>query len=115
MNLENRSVTICATSNYGYDGQWYNWCLVEWIDQNEEHNTYPGKILGFFKMHDLVYAVIQLSSNPLTMEQSTDEFVCKFVLKHDKPMKVVKLETISSTLCVFNITLVHVCVLPTRK
>jgi hypothetical protein len=64
-------------------------------------HTYPGQILGFVKMDDSVYAVIHLSSDPITMAQLTDDFVSKFVLKQDQSMKVVKLETINSTLCVF--------------
>jgi hypothetical protein len=119
MNLENRSVIFHATSNYGDDGKWRNWCLVEWIDQNEEHNTYPGKILGFFKMDDLVHAVIQLSSDPITIEQLTDEFVCNFFLEQDQPIELVEIETISSTLCVFKNyggpLNSYICVLPKRK
>ncbi len=60
MNLENRNVTFCSTCNFGDDGDWYYWCLVEWIDDNEEKNTYPGKILGFFTVEGSVV----LYSNP---------------------------------------------------
>jgi hypothetical protein len=116
MNLENISVTFCATSNYGDDGQWCDWCLVEWIDHNEEQNTYPGNILGFFKIDDLVYTLIQPSSEPITMEQLSDELVCKFVLEQDRSTEVVELEIISSTLCVFKNYCGHLhfyfCVLP---
>ncbi len=58
MTLENRNVTFCSTCNFGDDGEWYNWCLVEWIDDDEERNTYPGKILGFFTMEGSVYDVL---------------------------------------------------------
>ena len=30
--LDDWKVTLCATSKYGLDGQWYNWCLVAWQD-----------------------------------------------------------------------------------
>jgi hypothetical protein len=36
----------------------YDWCLVKWVDNDEQHDTCPGKILGFFSIHNLVYAVI---------------------------------------------------------
>ncbi len=52
-------------------------------------------------MDDSVYAAIQSSSDPITMKQSTDEWVCKFVLKQDQSMEVVEIETISSTLFVW--------------
>jgi hypothetical protein len=48
--FENTSVTLYGTSNYGDNGKRYNWILVEWINHNEERNTYPGKIPGFFIM-----------------------------------------------------------------
>jgi hypothetical protein len=69
MILKQRPVIFHATSDFGDDGSWYNWCLVEWVDNNKQHNTYPGKILGFFSIHNLVYAVIQSSSDPITMDQ----------------------------------------------
>jgi hypothetical protein len=101
MYLENTSVTFCATSNYGDDGQWYNWCLVEWVDQNEERNTYQGIILGLLMMQNSVYAVTQSSSDPISIKQLTDEFICSLVLNDDTQIEVVEIETISSTLCVF--------------
>ncbi len=46
-NINTKDATLQATSNYGNDGQWYDWCLVEWVDHNEQCNTYPGKFLDF--------------------------------------------------------------------
>jgi hypothetical protein len=95
MNLENKNVTFCSTCNFGEDGDWYDWCLVEWIDDNEERNTYPGKILGFFTIEGSVYAVLQSSCDPISMEQSEHShisfvFVCcssKFVICDLQPLR----------------------------
>jgi hypothetical protein len=91
--LENRCVTFCSTCNFGDDGYWYNWCLIEWVDNNEVRNTYTGKILGYFMMNDCVYAVIQVLSDPITMEQLIDQSICSFVL--DDKAEVVYVETIN--------------------
>jgi hypothetical protein len=74
---------------------------VEWVDKNEQHNTYPGQILGFFSIHNLVYAVIQSSSDPITMEKLCENFICNFVVEDDQQMVVVEIETISNPLCVY--------------
>ncbi len=81
--------------------------------------TYPAKILGFFNIQTSVYAVIQSSSDPITMEQLIENFICKFVLEDDQQTIVVEIETISNTLCVFKnyggpLNL-YFCVLPKRK
>jgi hypothetical protein len=119
INLENRNVTFYSTCNFGDDGDWYDWCLLEWIDDNEERNTYPGKILGFFTMEGSVYAVLQSSSNPISMEQLTDEFICSFVMDDHQPTDVAEVETISSALCVFKNyggpLHSYFCALPQRK
>jgi hypothetical protein len=120
MMHENRNVTFCSTCNFGDDGEWYDWCLVEWIDDDEESNTYPGKILGFFKMEGSVYAVLQSSpSNSISMEQLTDEFICSFVIEDHQPTEVVEVESISSVLCVFKNnggpSHSYFCALPQRK
>jgi hypothetical protein len=47
MILEQKPVIFHATSDFGDGGSWYDWCLVEWVDNDEQHNTYPGKILDF--------------------------------------------------------------------
>ncbi len=69
MILEQRPVIFHATLDFGDDKSWYDWCFVEWVDNNKQYNTYPGKILGFFNIHNWVYAVIQSSSDPITMDQ----------------------------------------------
>jgi hypothetical protein len=69
MILEQRPVIFHAKLDFGDDGSCYNWCLVEWVDNNKQYNTYPGKILGFFSIRNSVYAVIQSSSDPITMDQ----------------------------------------------
>ena len=119
MYLENRYVTFCSTCNFGDDGYWYNWCSIEWVDDNEVRNPYPVKILGYFTMNDCVYPVIQLSGDPITMEQSTDQFIRSFVLDDNQKTEVVDVETISSALCVFKNyggpLQSYFCVLPKRK
>jgi len=119
MFVEQRHVLFHATLDFGDDGSWYNWCLVEWVNNNEQHNTYPGKILGFFSIKTSVYAVIQSSSDPITMEQLIDNFICKFELADEQQPVVVEIETISNALCVFKnyggpLNL-YFCVLPKRK
>ncbi len=101
MILEQRPVIFHATSDFGDDGSWYDWCLVKWADNDEQHNTYPGKILGFSSIHNLVYAVIQSSSDPITMEQLCENFICNFVVEDDQQMEVGEIETISNPLCVY--------------
>jgi len=100
MILEQRPVIFHATLDFGDDGSWYDWCLVEWVDNNKQHNTYPGKILGFFSIHNLVYVVIQSSSDRITMEQLCENFICNFVVEDNQQRVVVEIETISNH-CVF--------------
>ncbi len=71
MIVEQRHVLFHATSEFEDDGSWYNWCLVEWVDNEEQWMTYHAKILGFFNIQTSVYVVIQSSSEPITMEQLT--------------------------------------------
>ncbi len=52
-------------------------------------------------MEGSVYAVLQSSSNPISMEQLTDEFIHSFVIDNHQPTEVVEVESISSALCVF--------------
>jgi hypothetical protein len=119
MFLEQRPVIYHATSDLGDDGSWHNWRLVEWVNNDNQHNTYPGKILGFFSIHNLLYAVIQSSSDPITMEQLSKNFICNFVVEDDQQMVVVEIETISNLLCVFKNcggpSNFYFCVLPKRK
>jgi hypothetical protein len=121
MILEQRPVIFHATLDFGDDRSWDNWCLVEWGDNEKQHNTYPGKILGFFSIHNSVYAVIQTSSDPITMEQLSENFTCNFAveIEEDQQTVVVEIETISNPLCVFKNysgpSNSYFCVLPNRK
>jgi hypothetical protein len=101
MILEQRPVIFHATLDFGDDGSWYYWCLVKWVDNDDQHNTYPGKILGFFSIHNSVYVVIQSSSDPITMEQLSENCICNFVVEDNQQTVVVEIETISNPLCVF--------------
>ncbi len=69
-------------------------------------------------MNERVYAVIQSSSDPIAMEQLTDQFICSFVLDDNQQMEAVDVETISSALCVFKNyggpSHSYFCVLPKR-
>jgi hypothetical protein len=100
MILEQKPVIFHATLDLGDDRSWYDWCLVEWVDNNKQHNIYPSKILGFFSIHNLVYAVIQSSSDPITMDKLCENFICNFVVEDNQQTVVVEIETIS-TRCVF--------------
>ena len=119
MILEQRPVILHATLDFGDDGSWYDWCLVEWVDNNKQHNTYPGKILGFFSIHNLVYAVMQSSSDPITMDKLCENFICNFVVEDDQQTVIVEIEKISNPLCVFKNyggpLNSYFCVLPKRK
>jgi hypothetical protein len=119
MILEQRPAIFHATLNFGDDRSWYDWCLVKWVDNDEQHETYPGKILGFFSIHYSVYAVIQSSSDPITLEQLYENFVCNFVVEDDQQTVVVEIETISNPLCVFKnyggASNFYFCVCPKRK
>jgi hypothetical protein len=84
MFLEQRPVIFHATSDFGDDGSWYDWCLVEWVDNDDQRNTYPGNTLGFFSIHNSVYAVIQSSSDPITTEQLSENFICDFVVEDNQ-------------------------------
>ncbi len=58
------------------------------------------RFLGFFSIHNLVYGVIQSSSDPITMEQLCENFICNFVVEDNQQTVVVEIETISNPLCV---------------
>ncbi len=89
------------------------------MDNNKQYNTHPGKILGFFSIHNSLYAVIQSSSDPTTMDQLCENFICNFVVEDDQQTVVVEIETISNPLCVYKNysgpSNSYFCVLPKRK
>jgi hypothetical protein len=45
MYLENRYVTFSSTCNFGDDGYWYDWCLIEGVNNNEVRKHILGKFL----------------------------------------------------------------------
>jgi hypothetical protein len=100
MILEQRPVIFHATLGFRNDGSWYDWCLVKWVNNDKQHNAYPGKILGFVSIHNLVYGAIQSSSDLITMEQLSEIFICNFVAEDNQQTAVVEIETISN--CVFS-------------
>jgi hypothetical protein len=58
------------------------------------------RFLDFFSIHNSVYVVIQSSSDPITMEQLSENFTCNFVVEDSQQMVVVEVETIRNLLCV---------------
>jgi hypothetical protein len=45
LQLDGRDKIFHATSSYGNDGEWYDWCLVQWHGYDE---SYAAHILVFF-------------------------------------------------------------------
>jgi hypothetical protein len=76
-------------------------------------------ILGFIQVEMKYYAVVQLSNDAMSMEQMTEDFVCKFALQPNTPTSVVEIESISNSLLVFKnyggSTSEYFCTLPQRK
>jgi hypothetical protein len=50
LHIDEREEIFRCTSKYSGDGQWYDWCLVEWVDLSNISQTYPGLILGFIQV-----------------------------------------------------------------
>jgi hypothetical protein len=119
MQVDKRDEILRCNSNYSHDGQWYDWCLIEWVDSNNTSQTYPGLILGFIQVNMKIYAVVQSTNDAMTLEKLTKEFVCKFSLQPNTPTSVVEIETISNPLLVFKnyggSTSEYFCVHPQRK
>ena len=59
MRVDERDEIFRCNSNYSHDEQWYDWCLIEWVDSNNSSQTYPGLILGFIQVNMKNYAVVQ--------------------------------------------------------
>ena len=119
MRVDERDDMFRCSSNYSHDGQWYDWCLIEWVDSNNTSQTYPGLILGFIQVVTKHYAVVQSSNHVMTIKKLTEYFVCKFSLPPNTPTSVVEIESISNPLLVFKnydgSTSEYFCVLPQRK
>jgi hypothetical protein len=80
LRIDERDEIFRCTSKYSRDGQWYDWCLIEWVNAALISLTYPGLILGFIQVEEKYCAVVQLSNDPISMEKMTQEFICKFNL-----------------------------------
>jgi hypothetical protein len=119
MRVDERDEIFRCNYNYSRDGQWYDWCLIEWVDSNNSSQTYPGLILGFIQVNMKNYAVVQSTNDVINMEKLTKEFVCKFSLQPNTPTSVVDIETISNPLLVFKnyggSMSEYFCILPQRK
>jgi hypothetical protein len=50
LHLDKREEMFRCTSIYSQDGQWYDWCLVEWVNTKNISQTYPGLILRFIQV-----------------------------------------------------------------
>ncbi len=101
-------------ASFGDKGQqWYDWCLVNWTE-NDEEQMYPAKILGFVNMDptgieleymDSIHVVVQSSKDIVSMETLTTEFVSKFTLppknQIDNSSYLVSISSTAHPLCVF--------------
>ena len=91
MRVDERDEMFRCRSNYSHDGQWYDWCLIEWVDSNNTSQTYPGLILGFIQVVTKHYAVVQSSNHVMTIKKLMEYFVCKFSLPPNTPTSVVEI------------------------
>lgn len=131
LDLDGRPEIFRAVSNYGDDGEWYDWCLIEWEDHEE---TYPGHILGFFEYYapgihstnyrgTLVFAVVQSSesTSPMSMNRMSKDFISKFQMPEDLDefTYCIPIDSIVNPLCVFKNfggqNREYFCALPQRK
>ena len=101
LNIGEREEIFRCTSKFAQDGEWYDWCLIEWEITPGVVDTYPALILGFIEMGGKELVVIQSSNNPMTIEMMTEEFICKFTMDPNTPTSVVEIQSISNPLCVF--------------
>ena len=119
LHIDKREEIFRCTSKYSGDGQWYDWCIVEWVDLSNISQTYPGLKFGFINDGMKYCAVIQTSNDPMSMEKMTQDFICKFKLPSNTPTSVVEIESISNPLCVFKnyggSKTEYFCALPERK
>jgi len=80
---------------YHKDGPWYDWILVEYLYDTQSTSIYfPGHILGFVKLnktslsnlgfsHKTLYAVVQSSTEELSMSDIESHFISRFKLRCD--------------------------------
>ena len=123
LKLEGREEIFRATCNFGNDGEWYDWCLIQWDGYDE---PYPARILGFFILSGndtSVMAVVQSSpaSSPMSMERMQRDFISKIQMPEDldECTYAVPIESIVNPLCVFKNhggpNREYFCTLPQRK
>jgi hypothetical protein len=101
LHLDDRDKIFRCTSKYAQDGQWYDWCLVEWENSTNVIQTYPELVLGFIQVGMKDCAIVQSSNDPISIEKMLNDFICKFTMPPNTPTSVIKIESISSPLCVF--------------
>lgn len=91
--LDGRLEIFRAVASYMDDGHWYDWCLVQW-NVNGVHETYPGRILGFYNLDhhtgscqnlmESIHVVVESSCVALSMETLSQSFIHKFKMPtHD--------------------------------
>jgi hypothetical protein len=131
LELDGRPEIFCVTSNYGDDGEWYDWCLIEWEDHEE---TYPGHILGIFEYYvfgihsknyrgTLAFAIVQSSqsTSPMSMNRMSKDFISKFHMPEDLDefTYCVPIDSIVNPLCVYKnfggLVQDYFCTLPQQK
>ncbi len=54
LHIDEREEIFRRTLKYSGDGQWYDWCLVKWVDLSKISQTYPGLILGFIQVDEIL-------------------------------------------------------------
>jgi hypothetical protein len=128
--LGGRLDTYRATENYGDDGQWYDWCLFDDIDENNNIITRPGCLLGIFQFRsnvfptddrDQTYVCLQAADTLLDMNNLEEDFISKFEMSDDvnSSTYMIPLECISSPLFVYRnyggSSREYFCALPKRK
>jgi len=45
MHVDESDESFRCSSKYSHDGQWYDLCLIKWVDSSNTSQTYPGSIL----------------------------------------------------------------------
>jgi hypothetical protein len=114
MQIQGRDKIFRSVASFGDKGQqWYDWCLVNWTE-NDEEQMYPAEILGFVNMDptgieleymDSIHVVVQSSKDIVSMETQTTEFVSKFTLPPKNQINnstyLVSISSTAHPLCVF--------------
>lgn len=122
--VDGRDEIFRATPQYYSDESWYDWCIVQFVEESvtrrkrrvvrtESVVNYAACILGIFTISEHIggdhepnrpYAVVQISTKPLSMRDLRRDFVSKFELgcDLDEELCVVPVDHgIVHPLCVF--------------